>query len=237
MTLPTIAELVLAYEMKVDKCSWQNIAEGLGYPAQVLRSAVHHLIHKGIKNGRDGRVRRRQGRTVTYSVDLLQAATRARRAGASWASISRAVMDGTERDANRIRRACERAKHYLNEESTMFKDQPGIGSFEALELRAAAHAARVGPAIQSKLLDLHTISAALFHGIQYDQVTPEQRRAAKTKNFMHMYTPGSVWKVPDEATLMAVFSQQNQTQLCFDFRLGRPSKLYETMKAYLESPR
>jgi hypothetical protein len=41
-------ELVLAYELKTEGCSWKNIARGLGCDADKLRWLIWHYEHYGL---------------------------------------------------------------------------------------------------------------------------------------------------------------------------------------------
>ena len=86
--------------------------------------------------------------------------------------------------------------------------------------------------VNSKLLDLHTITAALAFGVMYSKVTKDQRRQAKAINYSLMYTPDAKWQAPPEEELFRIYTDTERSQLCFDLRLGRPSKLYEAIQAH-----
>lgn len=108
--------------------------------------------------------------------------------------------------------------------------------FVELEQRIAKLWANPPIPVQSDLLDLHTITAALTLRIPYSQVTREERnRVGKPLNFAALYSPSIRWVLPDEATLMGLWTEQEKNQLCFDFKLARPSKLYETLSNHFSN--
>lgn len=94
-----------------------------------------------------------------------------------------------------------------------------------------------GTAIRtSKLLDIHTITAAITLQIPYSQVTkPQRTRVGKTLNFSMLYTPGAMWEVPTEKTLMAIWTDKERAQLCIDLGVTQTVNLYKALTAHFNT--
>jgi hypothetical protein len=79
----------------------------------------------------------------------------------------------------------------------------------------------------SKLLDIHTITAAVILGLPYSKVCKRQRsNVGKTLNFTMLYTPGAMWEVPSEAALMAIWTEAECEQIRKDLEIEEPGALY-----------
>lgn len=112
----SVEELVLAYELRCEGCSWQRIASGLGYDPVVISKAVGKACAMGIRKGLDG-YPRRPGRSHTFPLRTIRRAHDMRRRGSSWVGIARELLDDDSRKkAEQIRQACSTARAYLNEE-------------------------------------------------------------------------------------------------------------------------
>lgn len=105
----------------------------------------------------------------------------------------------------------------------MNKDFTHQADFTSLEQRTAEHFAKEhGIAKALPLLDIHTITAAVMLTIPYSSVTKQQRcRVGKSMNFAALYTPGVMWEVPQEAQLMAIWSEQEKDQLYTVLGIGK----------------
>lgn len=233
MAALTMEEIALAYELRQDKCSWQRIGAGLGCDPVALSKVMHRVSKRGLGKHLTG-YRPVPGRPPRYHLDIVRKAHAMHLKGSSWRGISRELLDNDSRaEAERLRQACRMAKHYLNEESGMIKQPPGADYATAEKMLESWRNQPVS-SVQSKLLDLHTMAAALMYGTQYHLVTDDQRRAAKSRNFMAMYTPGTQWVLPAEAAMMAIYTEEQRLQLCLDLRVSRPGLLYQALQAHFQ---
>lgn len=115
MAMP-VTELVLAYELRCEGCSWQRIASGLGYDPLVISKAVHKAKTHGLRKGLNGYTRQ-PGRPSTFPLSIVRRAHAMRLRGSSWRGVARELLDDDSRaKAERLRTACSMAKHYLHEE-------------------------------------------------------------------------------------------------------------------------
>ena len=113
----TVEELVLAYELRCEGCSWQRIASGLGYAPEVISKAVDKAKANGLRKGLNGYTRQ-PGRPSTFSLAIVRRAQHMRQRGSSWRGVARELLDDdSRRNAERLRTACNNmASHYLHEE-------------------------------------------------------------------------------------------------------------------------
>lgn len=96
--------------------------------------------------------------------------------------------------------------------------------YAAIEQRLAATLSLHKP---SKLLDIHTITAAITLGLPYSSVCKRQRsNVGKSLNFAMLYTPGAKWEVPTEAALMSIWTEAECDQIRKDLELDQPGALY-----------
>lgn len=112
----------------------------------------------------------------------------------------------------------------------MNKDFTHQADFTLLEQRAADHMARE-QSVTNALLDIHTITTAVMLTIPYSSVTKQQRcRVGKSMNFAALYTPGVMWEVPQEAQLMAIWSEKEKDQLYTVLGIGKGEQdLYKAL--------
>lgn len=96
----TLADLALAYELRVWGCCWKRIAQGLGGDARLICAQVSHLVNNGIRKGLDG-YERQPGRRAVYNLELIHKADDLRRRGWSWEGVGREL----DADPERLRRA------------------------------------------------------------------------------------------------------------------------------------
>ena len=81
-----IEELVLAYELHEDGCSWKRIATGLGYDPIYIKNAVRQAKVRGIQSRLTGFGVDRAPRR--YRKQVLEAAVLHRAVGMSWPEIA-----------------------------------------------------------------------------------------------------------------------------------------------------
>lgn len=85
----------------------------------------------------------------------------------------------------------------------------------------------------NKMLDMHSMSAALMFGVAYSDVTKKQRQTAKSLTFPAAYTPRFVYSVPAAELLMSIYSVDEKESLARD--MGVPlTELYTAIKARFE---
>lgn len=95
----TIEELVLAYELRNEGCSWKRIASGLGHDSKQIAGAVRKAKERGIHSrltgfGIDHAPRR-------YHKKILEAALLHRAVGMTWPQISLELTGNGDRTSAR----------------------------------------------------------------------------------------------------------------------------------------
>lgn len=106
--------------------------------------------------------------------------------------------------------------------------------YSALEQRIRAIEEEKGPHLfepKSALLDLHTITTAIYLGVMYSEVTKKQRsRIGKALNFGAMYSPCTQWHTPPKEQLLAIWTEHEQAQLYTVLGIQRGQQdLYEAL--------
>lgn len=88
-------------------------------------------------------------------------------------------------------------------------------------------------ASSTQLLDPHKITAAIIHGVMYSEVTPQQRRHAKSINFMQMYSPEG-YHLPERARLIAIYTKEEIVQIQIDTKWPGTLDLHDHIKNFFK---
>lgn len=88
-------------------------------------------------------------------------------------------------------------------------------------------------ASSTKLLDPHKITAAIINGVMYSEVTPEQRRRAKSLNFSQMYSPEG-YHLPERARLIAIYTKEEIVQIQIDTKWPGTLDIHDHIKNFFK---